>query len=94
MMNGYTAYQQEASQLVKNHWPYQEAKNYSDWESIFQAFPHLKQVNAHPESEPDQNVTGIVIRSANDDNVHKVPPLTHRQSSTASGPPPPKTRAR
>lgn len=31
MMNGYAGYQQEGSQLVKNQWPYQEAKNYGDW---------------------------------------------------------------
>ena len=71
-MNGYSGLQQEASQALKTQWPYQEAKNYNDWESIFQAFPHLKQINAHQEGEVDQNVSGIVIRSANDDNVHKV----------------------
>ena len=49
MMNGYPGYQQESSQLAKTQWPYVEAKNYSDWESIFQSFPHLKQVNSHPQ---------------------------------------------
>jgi hypothetical protein len=74
MMNGYSGFQQEAPQGVKTQWPYQEAKNYNDSESIFQAFPHLKQINAQQEGEPDHNVSGIVIRSANDDNVHKVAP--------------------
>jgi hypothetical protein len=93
MMNGYSGFGQEASQLVKNQWPYHEAKNYNDWESIFQAFPHLKQVNAHQEGEPEQNVSGIVIRSANDDNVHKVFIILCRPLSTAFGPPLPRTRA-
>lgn len=74
-------------------WPYLEAKNYSDWDSIFQTFPHLSTVNPseHPHSH---NILGMVIRSANDDNVHKVhlPPL--RPSSTASGPPPPKIKTK
>ena len=59
-------------QLIKNKWPYTEAKNYSDWDSIFQSFPHLKQINSANEEQNDLNVSGIVIRSANDDNVHKV----------------------
>ena len=35
-------------------------------------FPHLKQINANNDFSHEQNVNGIVIRSANDDNVHKV----------------------
>lgn len=54
-----------------NPWNYLEAKNYSDWESILQTFPHLKDINP-PQYPHNNNTIGIVIRSANDDNVHKV----------------------
>ena len=52
-------------------WPYVEAKHYNDWETIQQGFPHLKDINP-AEQTPNSNIQGIVIRSANDDNVHKV----------------------
>ena len=74
-----------------NAWPYLEAKNYSDWDSILQVFPHLKNINPN-EHIHSNNVNGIVIRSANDDNVHKVSILLARPSSTASGPRRPKTK--
>ena len=70
MMRGYG--QQEYGQNANARWPYLEAKNYQDWESVLQAFPHLKTANLPHEAEPDNNVAGIVIRSGNDDNVHKV----------------------
>lgn len=54
-----------------NSWPYLEATNYSEWESILQVLPHLKSINP-AEHVPNPNINGIVIRSANDDNVHKV----------------------
>jgi hypothetical protein len=56
---------------VMNGWPYIEAKDYSEWESIVTAFPHLKSIN-NEEPPRSSNVHGMVIRSANDDNVHKV----------------------
>lgn len=58
------------------------------------ALPHLKGVNPVEDCEKDKKINGIVIRSANDDNVHKVIAYLSRPSSTAFGPPPPKTKAR
>lgn len=93
-MNGYGQYPADYTQNNNQKWPYVEAKNYSDWQSILAAMPHLKTVNAEEECEKGTKANGIVIRSANDDNVHKVNPTPRRQSSSASGPPLPKTRAR
>lgn len=92
-MNGYSQYQPEQSQN-SNRWAYVEAKNYADWESILMAFPHLKTVNAPEECEKDQKVHGIVIRSANDDNVHKVDINLSRPSNMVFGRLPPKTKAK
>lgn len=58
------------------------------------AFPHLKGVNSLEDCEKDQKVNGIVIRSANDDNVHKVIINLSRPLNTVSGPPLPKTKAK
>ena len=61
----------------QQNWPYLESSNYQDWNNILQSFPHLKNINpSEPPSSP--NAIGIVIRSANDDNVHKVPLLLYR----------------
>lgn len=93
-MNGYGQYQPDYAQNDNSKWAYHEAKNYSDWESVQSAFPHLKGINSEEECEKGQKVNGIVIRSANDDNVHKVRLGTCRPSSSASGRPPQRTRAR
>lgn len=69
-MNGYPQYQTYNSN-INTQWPYAEAKNYQNWESILEVFPHLKQVNSPDDLEKTPKVHGIVIRSANDDNVHK-----------------------
>lgn len=47
MMSGYPGYQQDTTQLVKTKWPYLEAKNYANWDSLVEGFPHLKLVNTH-----------------------------------------------
>lgn len=50
-----------------------EAKNYFDFNSIVEAFPHLSKINPGDINWAEKkNVQGIIIRSANDDNVHKV----------------------
>jgi len=94
MLNGFQSYAQNYSQIPNTQWPYVEAKNYSDWESILQVFPHLKTVNSHLDLEAGQNVTGIVIRSANDDNVHKVHFKLYRRLNMEFGQPPLKIEAR
>jgi len=50
------------------------AKDYSKLSSIHEAFPHLKEVN-----DPNFNIESIssdahfyILRSSNDDNIHKV----------------------
>ena len=68
-MNGY-AYQAEVANS-NNQWPYTEAKNYQNWDSIFETYPHLKNINSPDDLEKGPKVHGMVIRSANDDNVHK-----------------------
>jgi len=72
MLNDFQPYAQNYPTTTNPQWSYVEANNYSDWESILQVFPQLKTVNTPLDLEAGQNVTGIVIRSANDDNVHKV----------------------
>lgn len=48
-------------------------------------FPHLKDINMNNDFSAEQNVNGIVIRSANDDNVHKVRIKLFRPSSMGFG---------
>ena len=52
--------------------PYIEAADYTDPESIFEAFPQLRKINEKYDWNQNKNIEGLVIRSANDDNVHKV----------------------
>ena len=54
------------------NYPYAEAKDYSDFDSIVEAYPHLKDINKPFQCENPEGINGIIIRSGNDDNVHKV----------------------
>lgn len=65
--------------------PYVEAENYNHINSIVAAFPHLKNINQQIDWASKSNVIGIVIRSANDDNVHKVKNKLLRQLSMGFG---------
>jgi hypothetical protein len=56
-------------------------------DAIKQTFPHLKNINTPHNYQVDQNVTGVVIRSANDDNVHKVTLILFRPLNMEYGPP-------
>lgn len=57
---------------ITERFPYTESIDYSSLSTIVQAFPHLGQINQQVDWSKSNNLTGIVIRSANDDNVHKV----------------------
>lgn len=94
VMNGYGQYPTDYTQNNNNKWPYVEAKNYEDWQSVLAAMPHLKGINSQEECEKGNKANGMVIRSANDDNVHKVYTSIFRQSSLAYGPPLPRTKGR
>ena len=52
--------------------PYIEAKDYTNPHSIFEAFPKLQTINHQQDWKNRGRIEGVVIRSANDDNVHKV----------------------
>lgn len=56
----------------KDKFPYIEAVNYTDKKCIIEAFPHLKSINEETDWATHNNIEGLIIRSANDDNVHKV----------------------
>jgi len=71
-MSGSLTFQPNTTHNTNNQWPLVVAKNYDNMDSIFQAMPHLKLINTPIEINPELKVTGLVIRSANDDNVHKV----------------------
>lgn len=51
-----------------------KATNYKDINEIIKAFPHLKNINELNERNFDdlENAKCFVIRSNNDDDVHKV----------------------
>ena len=65
------ASQQEYAQIER--FPYIEAKDYTNPQSIVEAFPQLQTINQEQDWSQHKNIEGLVIRSANDDNVHKVP---------------------
>ena len=71
-------------------YPYVEAPNYFDINSIIESFPHLKDINADRDWTELNNAEGLIIRSANDDNVHKVYLLLFRASNMEYGPPLPR----
>ena len=49
------------------------ASNYSNMADIVQVFPHLKYVNSETfDTEKINNADFYVIKSTNDDDVHKV----------------------
>ena len=56
---------------VNQRWPYTEAKDYRQINSIIDAFPHLQNINVERDFTTSNNKIGLIIRSANDDNVHK-----------------------
>lgn len=56
---------------VNKRWPYLEAKDYHNHNSIIETFPHLQNMNTDRDLTQSQNKIGLIIRSANDDNVHK-----------------------
>ena len=60
----------EIINTVNQRWPYLEAKDNHDFNSIVETLPHLQNVNTDHETQP-KNKIGLIIRSANDDNVHK-----------------------
>ena len=47
MMNGYQPYSYDYNSTMQSPYPYRDAKNYNDWDSIFEGFPELKDVNQH-----------------------------------------------
>ena len=57
---------------MPERFPFVEAKDYTNISTIKEAFPHLKNINQTFDWSSKANLTGLVIRSANDDNVHKV----------------------
>lgn len=57
----------------QERFPYVEAPDYTKMDSILEAFPHLQGINQERDWSKMNNIYGVVIRSANDDNVHKVP---------------------
>lgn len=65
-----------------------EAENYTNLSSIVAAYPHLKNINQQFDWSAKSNIIGIVIRSANDDNVHKVIIILLRQLNMGYGQPP------
>ena len=57
---------------INKKWTYKEARDYDDFDSIVEMFPHLSQINSsNPDVILNKNKIGLIIRSANDDNVHK-----------------------
>lgn len=70
---------------VPERFPYVEAKDYTNINSIKEAFPHLKNINQTFDWSSKANLMGLVIRSANDDNVHKVFNFLYRLSSMEYG---------
>lgn len=57
---------------MQERFPYTEAADYTSLDKIIEAYPHLKLINKDYDWSKKNNLSGIVIRSANDDNVHKV----------------------
>lgn len=61
----------EIMNAINKRWPYAEAKDYHNFNSIAETFPHLAYVNTDKDHTLTNNKMGLIIRSANDDNVHK-----------------------
>ena len=60
----------EIINAVNQRWPYLEVRDLQDFNSIVDTFSHLKNVNIDRDTQL-HNKIGLIIRSANDDNVHK-----------------------
>lgn len=68
--SGFPGVPQGKAKKFTNEFP--RAKNYNSLESIGEAFPHLKDVNKNFDEKNISNARCFVMRSNNDDDIHKV----------------------